>query len=135
MNENDWEDVFLDADFFTPDKREQERHGLRVKVGWVLDSVQYKGVSSDVSSGGLFVTADTIPEHGAKFPLAFKLPNFDDPIRVVARVAWSRAEAGELPDEPRGFGIEFIKITPQSQEVVNEFIELSEALLFSGADF
>jgi|SRR5690554_1502844 len=134
MNENDWEDVFFDADFFTPDQREQERHDLRVKVAWMIDSQQYKGVSIDISAGGLFVATDDIPVIGAECKLAFKLPTCDEPIRALARVAWRRNEAGELPEEPRGFGVEFLSITPQAQESVSQYIELSDALLFSDAD-
>src|SRR5690554_5660243 len=135
MNENDWEDVFFDADFFTPDKREQERHDLRVKVAWMIDAEQFKGTSIDVSAGGLFVATDQIPAIGVECKLAFQLPTCDEPIRAIARVAWHRDEAGESSEEPRGFGVEFLSITPQAQDSVTQYIELSDALLFSDVDF
>lgn len=134
MNEQDWVDVFFDADFFTPDKREQERHDLRVKVAWMIDSKPYKGASIDISAGGLFVATDDIPPIGAECKLAFKLPTGDEPIRVIARVAWRRDEPGESPEEPRGFGVEFLSITPQARASVSQYIELSDALLLSDVD-
>lgn len=135
MNENDWEDVFLAADFFTPDQREQDRHDLRVKVAWMIDAEQFKGTSIDVSTGGLFVATEHIPTIGTECRLAFKLPTCDEPIRAIARVAWHREEAGDSPEEPRGFGVEFLSLTPQAQESVMQYIELSDALLFSDVDF
>ena|SRR5690554_6186365 len=135
MNEIDWEDVFYDADFFSPDKREQDRHDLRVKVAWMIDSRQYTGVSNDISSGGLFVASEQIPMHGVECKMAFKLPNCEEPIRAIARVAWSRFEAGETPEEPCGFGVEFLQLSPRGKESLHEYIELSDALLFSGSDF
>jgi uncharacterized protein (TIGR02266 family) len=134
MNEIDWEEIFLDADFSVPDQRGRERHGVRVKVAWVHETELFKAVSSDISSGGLFIATSQILERGTEFKLAFKLPTCDEPLRAIGRVAWIRADDGESPEEPRGFGVEFLTITQQAQASVDTFIQLREALLITDAE-
>lgn len=129
-DELEWEDVFFDGDFFVDDQRDTERHGVRVKVAYAHDSEQYKAYSNDISHGGLFIATSEPLAQDTEFKLVFQLPTGDEPIRAIGRVAWIRSEAGEDPEEPPGFGVEFLKIADAARAEIEQFLELRSAMLF-----
>lgn len=128
-DELDWEDVFVDVDFLISDQRGTERHGAQVQVAYAYDGTQYKALSSDISDGGLFVATDEILPKDTEFKLVFLLPTSDEALRAIGRVAWIRGEAGDGPDEPKGFGVQFLKIGSAARASINTFLELRSALL------
>lgn len=134
MSEVDWEQIFLEADFIPPEQRAGERHGVQIKVAWVHEGEQFKGVSADISLGGLFIASPHLLKRGLEFKLAFKLPTCEEPVRAVGRVAWIRPKPGESPWEPRGFGVEFVAISEQGMASVQKFLQLREVLLLGDTD-
>lgn len=130
----EWEEVFFDGDLFVDDQRRKERHGAQVKVAYSYDGEQYKAVSGDISDGGLFISTSTLLPEDVEFKLVFKLPTSEDALRAIGRVAWLRPQPGEEPDEPQGFGVEFLTITDEARAKIEEFIELRSTLLFADDD-
>lgn len=133
MSENDdieWEEVFFDGDAFVDEQRGNERHGVRVPVLFIHNAQECRGFSSDLSHGGMFVASETLVPSGTKLAIDFKLPNAESSIQTAARVRWSREEPGDEPDEPRGFGIEFLELDERERAAIDQFIELRETLLF-----
>lgn len=134
MSKVDWEQIFLEADFIPPEQRAGERHGVQIKVAWVHEGQQFKGVSADISLGGLFIASPHLLKRDQEFKLAFKLPTSETPIPAVGRVAWIRPKPGESPWEPRGFGVEFITMSEQGIASVQQFLQLREALLLGDSE-
>ncbi len=129
LDDVEWEEVFFDGELFVSDQRQKERHEASVQVAYAHDSTRFRSNSVDLSRGGLFLGAEELLPIDSEFKLVFKLPNREEPLRAVARVAWVREEPGEAEDEPRGFGVEFIKISRQDRAAIEEFLELQSALL------
>lgn len=125
----EWEDLYFDGDLFVDDQRRKERHGARVKVAFAHDGEQHKAMSGDISDGGLFVATREMLPLDTEFKLVFKLPTCETPLRAIGRVAWQRPEPGDAPDEPQGFGVQFVTITDEALAKITEFIELRSALL------
>ncbi len=124
-----WEEVFFDGDFFVNDQRGAERQGAQVKIAYAYDGVQYKAITGDISGGGLFVATEELLAKDAEFKLVFLLPTCDEPLRAIGRVAWLREQPGGEPDEPRGFGVEFLTISDEARDHIATFLELRSALL------
>lgn len=127
--ELEWEEVVFDGDLFVDDPREAERHPARVEVAFVHEGSVQRAHSNDISPGGLFIVSDVLLPVDETFKLAFKLPQREEPARAVGRVAWVREEPGEGPDEPRGFGVQFVEIASSDVAAIEAFVELRTALL------
>lgn len=134
MEKIDWEKVFSELEFRVLEQRDGARHEVQIRVAWVFEGAQYQGTSGDLSAGGLFIASQDILPEGIEFKLAFMLPTCAEPIRAVGRVAWVRAEAGEGPEERRGFGVELLKMSREDLTNVEQFLQLREALLLDDPD-
>lgn len=77
--------------------------------------------STDFSEGGIFIrTTEKLPID-TTVHMKFSLPNSDRLIEATGRVAW--VNKGDEPDPGPGIGIQFMKLSTESQEIIREFIE------------
>lgn len=58
----------------------------------------FSGVAKDLSMGGMFVEAATVPAFGAKLNIVCRLPGASADSKLPAIVRWSK---------PGGFGVQF----------------------------
>lgn len=65
----------------------------------------------NMSTGGLFLETDNPPDLGTKLKLKVSLPDKDQPICCLARVAWINARISPIrSDHPSGMGVEFLSL-------------------------
>lgn len=76
--------------------------------------------STNLSEGGIFVKTSKKLPLNATIHLRFYLPNSDRLIEATGRVAWVNTDAGSSPGP--GIGIQFVKLSPESLSIIQEFI-------------
>lgn len=77
-------------------------------------------LGADMSQGGAFLRSDVLLDVGETLRLDFEIPGSDAPLRVQARVAWLRQNAGE--GQSPGMGIEFLSMTAESRESLERWL-------------
>ncbi len=81
--------------------------------------------STNLSEGGIFVkTSHNLPLD-APVHLKFYLPNSDSLIEAKGRVAWVNTDSASSPGP--GIGIQFVKLSPESMSIIQEFIRSLDA--------
>jgi hypothetical protein len=102
------------------DNRQFERYGPVIVKGRLrMRDRTYEGFLTNLSEGGTFFHADSLPESGSLAELEFELPWELGPCRVNCNVAWIR---GEGPDAKRGAGLSFRGFESGSLERITAYI-------------
>ena len=85
----------------------------------------------NLSTGGLYVVIDSLPEVGGKVRIAFSLTNEDKPVRAEARVAWRnppstfRGRGSKVFSLPPGCGLEFLVIDRADLERIEGHVRMT----------
>jgi type IV pilus assembly protein PilZ len=77
--------------------------------------------SANLSLGGMFIKSDELPPLGTEVAVEFHLEDGFELIRGRGRVAWVREPAEG--DDPAGFGLRFLELTPGSRELIFRLVE------------
>jgi len=103
--------------------RKHARVTLQMDVEYNIGEQFEKGVSYNISRGGIFIESDkTLPE-GETTTLRFVLDAEQAPVEIKGRVAWVRREEGKsLVEHPAGMGVEFIYDDEKSRNLVSGFV-------------
>jgi len=78
----------------------------------------------NMSMGGVFIEANMPYESGSLVEFDFTLPGTRYLVHARGVVRWSNA--GRLPDQPIGMGIEFLEIATESREQIRAFLQQQE---------
>jgi len=110
------------ADF----ERRRRRYSFATDVEFLQKGEPRRGITADISKGGVFVAAphDGMPDEPVD--LAFTLPLEGESILVAARgrIAWENGpENPKKPNYPHGFGVEFTNIEPKTVALIEEYFE------------
>jgi Tfp pilus assembly protein PilZ len=91
----------------------------------------YKGLSGDdvIENGGLFIQTYQLPEVGKKLKIHVVLPGgyeFD----AIGVVKWTRESRDSMSTDmaPPGFGVQFIRISPEARQLVYRYVRNREPL-------
>lgn len=104
--------------------RRESRHFCSTQVTCRKGEDEVRGVTADISIGGLYLAVEHHAERDDSVDLAFTLPGRVEPIRAKGRVAWLNcADARVKPRLPVGFGVEFTDIAPGDLARVRSFVE------------
>jgi uncharacterized protein (TIGR02266 family) len=102
------------------------RGGVRVDaefdIGFQSESNFYTGFSENISEGGVFVATYEKRKIGEQLAVRFTLPGIDTPIEATAQVMWAR-EGDEASGTKPGYGLQFVQLSDQAQELVMRFIK------------
>jgi uncharacterized protein (TIGR02266 family) len=79
------------------------------------------GISSDLSTTGMFVVSDRPQPVGTVFAFKFHIEDWEL-IQGTARVIWTR-ERTEGKDRPAGMGVQFVDLDAQSRRMVRWLVE------------
>ncbi|MGB6992602.1 MAG: PilZ domain-containing protein [Thermoanaerobaculia bacterium] len=79
------------------------------------------GISSDLSTTGMFVESDRPQPVGSVFAFKFHIEDWEL-IQGTARVVWTR-DRSEGKDRPAGMGVQFIDLDAQSRRMVRWLVE------------
>jgi uncharacterized protein (TIGR02266 family) len=77
--------------------------------------------TQDLSVGGAFLRADLLLEPGEELEVEFELPGVSRAFHARARVAWVRR--GESDRSAPGMGIEFLGLTQEDRDALEDFLE------------
>lgn len=95
----------------------------RTSVSFRVNGRIVSGVSTDISTRGMFVAIDDDFEEGSDLELTFSLPNSQSvKIQAKGRVAWVNNNRRRLkPVFPAGVGVEFLYVVP-TDEMLQTFV-------------
>ena len=108
-------------------KQVRELHHRRVpcrtSVSFRVNGRTVSGISTDISTRGMFVAIDDDFEEGSPIELTFSLPNSQSvKIQATGRVAWVNNNRRRLkPVFPTGVGVEFLDIVP-TDEMLQSYV-------------
>jgi hypothetical protein len=100
--------------------RRFERYGPVILKGRLrMRGQTYDGFLTNLSEGGTFFHAESLPSSSSLAELEFDLPWELGPCRVSVSVAWLRSQG---PDAKRGAGLSFRGFEGESRERITSYI-------------
>jgi len=79
------------------------------------------GVSSNLSTSGMFIQSDSPEPAGTEFVFALRIEEWS-PIQGTAKVIWIRSQP-ESPERPAGMGVQFIDLDAQSRRMIRWLVD------------
>lgn len=111
---------------------ETRRQRVRVQttVDFRVGFNTFKGFSTNLGEGGIFVVTVQAPPPGTAIDLQFTLPG-GAKISTKAIVRWTRAVNDLTPDHFPGMGTQFTGLSAADAKVISQFVAAREPLFFS----
>jgi uncharacterized protein (TIGR02266 family) len=103
---------------YPDERREHIRVPQEFKVSYSTPEAFGEDYLFNLSTGGLFIRADSPLDEGEEVRLKVHLPDEEDAMEVLGKVIWSRAEE-EMTQEgkqPPGVGVEFLDLSKEDIE-------------------
>lgn len=97
------------------------RARLKFKTEWMF----IENYAPNISKNGIFVKTPQLREVGTRVKFEFQLADGSPVMRGLGKVVWTRSQ--ESKGEPIGMGIEFIKLDPASQNVLDRVMEFKNS--------
>ena len=102
----------------------------RMDVAYALlpAGVAQHTIARDISAGGLRLFMDKTLAPGTQLQVALRLPGREQPVNAIAEIVWSEAsETFGRGESQRSVevGVRCLEISPQDQEAITQFIEVS----------
>jgi uncharacterized protein (TIGR02266 family) len=115
-------------------RRDQDRRGtirfpLQVEVTYASEHNFYTGLTSNLSSGGLFVSTHQPAALGDVVEVTFTLPGLA-PCTARCEVRWVRVFDPDNLDAPPGLGLRFLELDAHVWSSIGLFIRHREPLFF-----
>lgn len=79
------------------------------------------GVSSNLSTSGMFIRSDNPEPAGTEFVFALRIEEWS-PIQGTAKVIWIRPHS-ESPERPAGMGVQFVDLDAQSRRMIRWLVD------------
>ena len=112
-------------------RRSQERRDVSVEVGLYADFQFYTGMSSNISTGGLFIATDTPLSISSTFDLTFNIPSVDHEFKCKVEVRWVRdLEMASNSGLNAGMGVKFIGLDAMEHKLIDQFISNKDTLFY-----
>ncbi|MCB9062595.1 MAG: TIGR02266 family protein [Halobacteriovoraceae bacterium] len=108
------------SQFERRDSNSYLRIKLRLLITFNNGNVEDDYFIENISKGGMFIEADSIPSVGSKLTINFALPHNNKSYKVNSKVAWVREEK---PNYPPGFGVQFLDLTEHDAEEIRDSLE------------
>ena len=107
------------------DTRKDKRAPVSLKVRFKSATVDefIEQYARDISRGGIFIKSKSPMPIGTLLKFEFQLKDESRLIHGVGRVVWKRdTEEANGEEKPPGMGIKFIKMDPQSRQLVEQIV-------------
>src|SRR5687767_7656127 len=107
------------------DTRKHKRAPVSLKVRFKSATVDefIEQYAKDISRGGIFIKSKTPMAIGTLLKFEFQLKDESRLIHGVGRVVWKREQdEANGDDSPPGMGIKFIKMDPESRQIVEKIV-------------
>lgn len=111
--------------------RRLRRFTLRGEATVSGEQLLIDGAVENISTGGLFVLAEALPEVGTELEVRFRLPVDETLHRVRGVVAWLRPADRRL-GHAAGFGLRFVDLQPLVEAAILVFIQRRDPRCFDG---
>ena len=108
--------------------RKEERVSAKIKISFKKANDFVKAYIANLGSGGLFISTEKFLPVGSLLNLEFNLPDSDKVILTQGKVAWTRPKNNSAQKIPPGMGIEFIKMSPEDRQVLDDYLEKFRSL-------
>ena len=110
--------------------RAEKRRHLRKEINWpvaiITDYVTIEGVSTNISSEGIFVRCDEPLPADEAFRMSI-LPPKQKAIEVVGKLVWSEFYGMEKGSMAFGMGICLVELSEENQNVLEKLLALAGA--------
>jgi len=110
------------------ERRKDERIEVMVRVEF---EEEYCCFTGDLSKGGAFVLTPNPMDLEDEFSLKIHMPDGREPIEVGCKVIWTNKYGKQSKNLRRGMGVRFLKLQPQYQIRIEEFIKAYKPKTFS----
>lgn len=105
----------------TIEMRQDERVSTLVRVDYRTPETSNSDFAEDLSAGGAFIATPNPLPQGTLLTVEFLFPEYQEPLRLKAIVAWSRhIPAG--PKRRRGMGIRFERLSAGDQKRIDDIV-------------
>ncbi len=101
-------------------RRQDERVETIVRVEF---EEQYWGFTKNLSKGGAFILTPDPMDLGDEFFMKLHMPDGGGPLEMTCKVVWTNKYGKESHDMRRGMGIKFLRIQPEIQKRIEEYIK------------
>lgn len=115
----------------------EQRHDSRrlaydVQVGVATRHRLFVGLTSNISSGGLFVATDEPLARGDQIEVRFRIPGSEHVFQKRAEVAWIRPfdEGQSDSHQQAGAGVRLLDLSEDEKRMLNAFLDVHEPLFF-----
>jgi len=110
------------------EKRPNPRYLARITVFYGLDPEELlSDYSMNISSGGVFIEANSILPEGTVLTIKFNLPNSAVVIYTHARVAWVNGPDNiKKSSLPPGMGLQFLTLSMEDIHTIRSFLNSGE---------
>ena len=112
--------------------RVEKRRNPRDRVNWPVRIQTQAGtlerVAYNIGPDGTFISGFSSLEPQEVVGITIRSPG--SPIKVKARVVWSRSQVSPEEDMPRGVGVQFIEISDLDREFISSLISGSDFALY-----
>jgi hypothetical protein len=99
--------------------RKHTRFAVQLPASYKGDQFSDGGTILNLSEEGCAITSETVPGVGVYLGITMQLRTQEEPVQVdLAAVRWSSATR---------FGVEFIKIRPEEDERLKNFVKVLES--------
>ncbi len=104
------------------EKRQSPRANTKIEIMFKEFGAFIKVYMLNVSNGGLFIKTDNPLPLEAPVLLKLTLPGAPDAMEIEGRVVWNNPK-GRKNSFPKGMGIQFIKMAPEHEEIIQGFVD------------
>ena len=85
----------------------------------------HRGLTRDLSTGGVCATIETPLAVGTPLEVEIKLPDREQEIRFLAEVAWTKPVEAGKPGGNTDVGIKFVSIDPKARSAIMHYAMLN----------
>lgn len=103
-----------------------------IQAGVATKHRLFVGLSSNISTGGLFVATDESLSQGDEIEVRFRIPGSEHVFHKRAEVAWIRPfdEANSDRHNQAGCGVRLLDLSDDEKRMLNAFIDVHDPIFF-----
>ena len=113
-------------------QRADKRRAFDLQVGIATKHRLFVGLTSNISTGGLFVATDEPLNCGDRVEVRFKIPGSEHVFHKAGEVVWTRPFDQNQTDRQAqaGAGLKLIDLSDEERRILNAFIDAHDPLFF-----
>ena len=102
------------------DRRRSPRLDVVLKVRFETKEDFQEALIHNISQKGVYLATDTPFDVAYQFLIEISLPNNKGELKGTCEVIW--VNQIEAKDYPKGMGVRFVELTPQDQQILEEYL-------------